>query len=89
MCCNQFFFFCVRVFCPTLCLYLVLLLSLGLFCSISKCILMFFSGISNLLLLFFLRLSLLWSSFNYRITEVAGLLYGIVLLLFSLRFSLV
>ena len=51
-------FFCIPVFYLKLELYLVLLRSLYLFYTLSKCILLFFSYISSLMLLFFLLLLL-------------------------------
>ena len=87
LCVATNFFICVRVFCPTLGLYLVLLQSLGLFYNMSKCILMFFSCISNLLLLLFLRLSLLWSSFHYRITARRATVWYSIIIVFSKAFS--
>ena len=71
-------FLCVPVFCLKLGLYLFILLSLCLFFNLSNCILLFVSYISSLLLLFFLRLLLLWSNFHYRMTEVEGLVYFVL-----------
>jgi len=46
---------CIPVICPKLVLFLTALQFVHLFCNLSKCILLLFSGISSLLLLFFWR----------------------------------
>ena len=48
-------FCCIPVICPTCVLFLAPLRFVHLVCSMSKCILLFFSCISSLLLLFFCR----------------------------------
>ena len=48
-------FSCIPVICPKLVLFLTALQFVHLFCNLSKCILLLFSGISSLLLLFFWR----------------------------------
>jgi hypothetical protein len=57
--------------------------------NLSMCILLFFSYISSLLLLFFWSILLLWSNFQYHISELEGIVYCIVLFLFYLQFSVV
>jgi len=76
-------FSCIPVICLKLVLFLIPLQFLHLFCNQSICILLFFSCISSLLLLFFWHPLLSQSKFHCHVTTLGGLVYCIILFLFS------
>ena len=73
--------FCIPTFCSKLELYLFLVPSLCQFCSLSKCVLLFFPYNSSLLLLFFFRLLFLMVLFSLPCDRAgwASVLYSSVL----------
>ena len=72
----------IPVIFPKLVLFLAPLQFVHLFCNLSKCLLLF-SCTSSLLLLFFWRHLLYESKFRCYITSLEGLVYCVVLFLFS------
>jgi hypothetical protein len=77
---------CIPKFCSKLELYLFLVQSLCLFCSLSKCVQLFIPYYSSILLLFFFRLLLLMVQFSLPCDRAGwdSVLYSFVLVFFKI-----